>query len=75
MAEQGVKIWSVQVSDNQGGIKRLFANLGPLGLNLKCFEINYDERGLFWAGLPPQLPEKWFSLYLPVAAPPWHGQA
>lgn len=52
VAEQNGKIWSIQVSDDRGA-KRLFANLGGFGLNLGCFGINYDERGLFGLAFHP----------------------
>ena len=53
VVEQDGKIWSLQVGDDQGGNKRLFANLGASGLNLGCFGINYDERGLFGLAFHP----------------------
>lgn len=56
VVEQNGKIWSVQTSDDQGhGVasKRLFANLSLFGLNLGCFGINYDERGLFGLAFHP----------------------
>jgi glucose/arabinose dehydrogenase len=56
VVEQNGKIWSVQVSDDQGHegrTKRLFANLGSFGLNLGCFGINYDERGLLGLAFHP----------------------
>jgi glucose/arabinose dehydrogenase len=56
VVEQNGKIWSLQVGGNQGhdgGGKRLLANLGFLGLNLGCFGINYDERGLFGLAFHP----------------------
>jgi glucose/arabinose dehydrogenase len=56
VVEQNGKIWSLQVNsakDNKSVAKRLFANLGPFGLSLGCFGINYDERGLFGLAFHP----------------------
>ena len=59
VAEQNGKIWSVSIKDNKkqkagGGGRRLFGNLEALGLNLGCFGINYDERGLFGLAFHPK---------------------
>ena len=56
VAEQNGKIWSVSIGDddgNEASTQRLFADLGAQGLNLGCFFINYDERGLFGLAFHP----------------------
>ena len=53
VVEQNGKIWSLDVHDDDAGEPRLFADLGAVGLNLGCFFINYDERGLFGVAFHP----------------------
>ena len=52
VVEQRGKIWAVD-TDDDASAPRLFADLGPLGLDLGCFFINYDERGLFGVAFSP----------------------
>ncbi len=52
VVEQDGKIWAVAVDDG-ASTRRLFADLGSQGLNLGCFFINYDERGLFGLAFHP----------------------
>lgn len=53
VVEQRGKIWAVDQDDDHASSPRLFADLGPSGLNLGCFGINYDERGLFGVAFSP----------------------
>lgn len=56
VVEQSGKIWSVSIGEDDGdgtSTRRLFADLGAQGLNLGCFFINYDERGLFGLAFHP----------------------
>lgn len=52
VVEQRGKIWEVD-TDDAGSAPRLFADLSPLGLDLGCFFIHYDERGLFGLAFSP----------------------
>ncbi len=52
VAEQNGKIWSVSTHDESAS-PRLFADISGVGLNLGCFFINYDERGLFGLAFHP----------------------
>ncbi|MBM4208224.1 MAG: PQQ-dependent sugar dehydrogenase [Gammaproteobacteria bacterium] len=60
IAEQNGKIWSIQLNNRKkdskakGGAQKLFADFSGLGLNLGCFNINYDERGLFGLAFHPK---------------------
>lgn len=58
VVEQRGLIWAVDTDDdggddNGGAAPRLFADLSSFGLNLGCFGINYDERGLFGVAFSP----------------------
>jgi Glucose / Sorbosone dehydrogenase len=57
VVEQRGKIWALGTDDGHHGpgtrAPELFADLGPLGLNLGCFGIQYDERGLFGLAFSP----------------------
>lgn len=55
VAEQGGKIWSISMSGDgqRAGSPRLFTDISAVGLNLGCFFINYDERGLFGVAFHP----------------------
>jgi glucose/arabinose dehydrogenase len=55
VAEQDGKIWSVPIGDDghHSAAPRLFADISAVGLNLGCFFINYDERGLFGLAFHP----------------------
>ncbi len=59
VAEQNGSIWAVNIDDNNHHDRHapptphLFADLGSAGLNLGCFFINYDERGLFGLAFHP----------------------
>ena len=60
VVEQRGLIWAVDTDDDHRGegkagaaAPRLFADLSSFGLNLGCFNINYDERGLFGVAFAP----------------------
>lgn len=66
VVEQNGQIWSVPVHQrrhdhhhrhgprgHRSQSPRLFADLSEVGLNLGCFGINYDERGLFGLAFHP----------------------
>lgn len=52
VAELNGKIWSLTLNGKGKG-RRLFADLGGIGLNLGCFSSNYDERGLLGLAFHP----------------------
>ncbi len=59
VVEQRGLIWAVDTDDDddddedKAAAPRLFADLSSFGLNLGCFGINYDERGLFGLAFSP----------------------
>ncbi len=61
VVEQRGLIWAVDTDDDHddddddgaNASPRLFADLSSVGLNLGCFFINYDERGLFGVAFSP----------------------
>ncbi len=59
VVEQRGLIWAVDTDDDGddddkgAAAPRLFADLSSIGLNLGCFGINYDERGLFGVAFSP----------------------
>ncbi len=53
VVEQRGKIWAVETDDDDAPAPRLFADLSAMGLDLGCFFINYDERGLFGVAFSP----------------------
>lgn len=60
VVEQQGKIWAVSTGDDDDSgtsTPRLFADLSAQGLNLGCFFINYDERGLFGLAFHPDYRE------------------
>lgn len=59
IAEQNGKIWSLTLnnsknSKDKGGARKLFVNFSSLGMNLGCFSVNYDERGLLGLAFHPK---------------------
>ena len=54
VVEQRGMIWAVPTDDDDDAqAPRLFADLSATGLDLGCFFINYDERGLFGVAFSP----------------------
>ncbi len=54
VVEQRGKIWEVPTDDDdEAPAPLLFADLSAIGLDLGCFFINYDERGLFGVAFSP----------------------